>query len=396
MRVTFPHMGNLWIVVKTVLEDLGLDVVVPPRPSRQSLEAGVRHAPEFACFPLKLNIGDFVGALAKGAEAIVMAGGIGPCRFGHYAQVEAQVLHDLGHDVEMVVLEPPRGHAGEFWAKVRYLTGGKPLRRVIGALRFGWEKLKALDDLDRALVAVRPIELARGAAATAHRRAVALLDAAADRAGVRRRLSEGLEAIGGAAAETEHGPEGWPVLEVGVVGEIFMILEPFANQEIERRLGELGVHVRRALYLSDWVRTHLLPAATQPARRRRAKAVREAARPYLSHFVGGEGLESVGEAILCDLGGCDGVVQVAPFTCMPEIVAASLLPEVGRDLGLPVLSLFLDEHTGEAGLQTRLEAFVDLLRRRRAARRTPAARVCGTSAGRRRGRLRQWLCGAST
>jgi benzoyl-CoA reductase/2-hydroxyglutaryl-CoA dehydratase subunit BcrC/BadD/HgdB len=46
---------------------------------------------------------------------------------------------------------------------------------------------------------------------------------------------------------------------------------------------------------------------------------------------------------------------------MPEIVAEAVLSEVSEVHGLPVLTLFLDEHTGEAGLQTRLEAFVDLL-----------------------------------
>ena len=34
---------------------------------------------------------------------------------------------------------------------------------------------------------------------------------------------------------------------------------------------------------------------------------------------------------------------------------------------IPILSLVLDEHTGEAGLQTRLEAFVDLLDQKRKA-----------------------------
>ena len=149
MRVTFPHMGNLWIIAKTLLEDLGLEVIVPPLANRRSLDVGVRHAPEFACFPLKLNIGDFVGALDQGAEAIVMAGGIGPCRFGHYAQVEAQVLHDLGYDVEMVILEPPRGHLDGLLSKIRRLSGGKPLTRVWRAIRFGWEKLVALDEFDR-------------------------------------------------------------------------------------------------------------------------------------------------------------------------------------------------------------------------------------------------------
>ena len=30
MLVTFPHMGNAYIAMKSVLEDLGVDVLVPP------------------------------------------------------------------------------------------------------------------------------------------------------------------------------------------------------------------------------------------------------------------------------------------------------------------------------------------------------------------------------
>ena len=54
-----------------------------------------------------------------------------------------------------------------------------------------------------------------------------------------------------------------------------------------------------------------------------------------------------------------------PFTCIPEIVARSILPRVSRALGIPVMSLILDEQTGLAGVLTRLEVFVDLLARRR-------------------------------
>lgn len=361
MKVTFPHMGNLWITVKTILEDLGLEVIVPPPPNQRSLELGVRHSPEFACFPLKLNIGDFIGAIERGADTIVMVGGIGPCRLGHYAQVQQQVLRDLGYGAEVVVLEPPRGRFGELLAKIRYLTGGKPLGRVWRAIRFGWEKVKALDELDRALCRARPREARPGAAARAHRQAEEAVERAGGIEAARRALAEGVEAILGTVAAAHERP-----LRVGLVGEIYMVAEPFANQGIERRLGEMGVEVTRALYLSDWVRIHLLPSALRFGRPTHTAEVKRAARPYLSHFVGGEGLESVGESVLYSAAGYDGVVHVAPFTCMPEIVASSVLPEMSRDLGLPVLSLFMDEHTGEAGLATRLEAFVDLLARRRA------------------------------
>jgi predicted nucleotide-binding protein (sugar kinase/HSP70/actin superfamily) len=56
---------------------------------------------------------------------------------------------------------------------------------------------------------------------------------------------------------------------------------------------------------------------------------------------------------------------VAPFTCIPEIVAKSILPRVSQDFRIPVLSLTIDEQTGRAGVETRLEAFIDLLRERR-------------------------------
>jgi len=46
---------------------------------------------------------------------------------------------------------------------------------------------------------------------------------------------------------------------------------------------------------------------------------------------------------------------------MPEIVAEAILPGVSTAMGIPVLTLIIDEHSGEAGILTRLEAFVDLL-----------------------------------
>jgi len=53
---------------------------------------------------------------------------------------------------------------------------------------------------------------------------------------------------------------------------------------------------------------------------------------------------------------------LAPFTCIPEIVARTILNKVSHDYSIPVLTFFLDEQTGKAGMVTRLEAFVDLMR----------------------------------
>jgi predicted nucleotide-binding protein (sugar kinase/HSP70/actin superfamily) len=47
-------------------------------------------------------------------------------------------------------------------------------------------------------------------------------------------------------------------------------------------------------------------------------------------------------------------------------MARTILDTVSRDYDIPVLNISLDEHSGEAGFLTRVEAFIDLLERRRA------------------------------
>jgi predicted nucleotide-binding protein (sugar kinase/HSP70/actin superfamily) len=82
-------------------------------------------------------------------------------------------------------------------------------------------------------------------------------------------------------------------------------------------------------------------------------------------MIGGHAQETVGNTILYANKGYDGVIQIYPLTCMPEIVAESILPAVQRDFDIPVLTLIIDELTGEAGYMTRVEAFTDLLVQRK-------------------------------
>ncbi|MBC7335927.1 MAG: CoA protein activase, partial [Clostridia bacterium] len=100
MKATFPHMGNLYITARALLTGLGLEVIVPPPCTKRTLSLGTQHSPEFACLPLKINIGNYLEAAELGAEVVVMAGGVGPCRFGYYAQIQREILKDLGYNLE--------------------------------------------------------------------------------------------------------------------------------------------------------------------------------------------------------------------------------------------------------------------------------------------------------
>jgi predicted nucleotide-binding protein (sugar kinase/HSP70/actin superfamily) len=59
------------------------------------------------------------------------------------------------------------------------------------------------------------------------------------------------------------------------------------------------------------------------------------------------------------------LVHLAPFTCMPEIIAQNIMSKTKENI--PVLTILCDEQLAKPGMLTRLEAFVDLLERKRRA-----------------------------
>lgn len=358
MKVTFPHMGHIWVPLRAFFSVLGVETVVPPAISKETIALGTRYSPEFACLPLKVNVGNFLQAAELGADTVLMAGGVGPCRFGYYAQVQREILQDQGAEMNMVVLEPPQGHWRELIAGLRAVTGGADLRRVVQAGRLAWQKLKVLDELERELMKTRAREAQRGAATRAWGEIVKVVDQAPDSRALQAAADHGRNLLRGVPRRTD----GEQPLKVGIVGEIYTVLEPAVNLETERVLGEMGVEVTRSIYLSDWVRTNLVLNAIHL---RDDKKHYRLAAPYLGHFVGGHGIESISMTIEYARAGFDGVIQLAPLTCMPEIVAESILPKVSQDYNIPVLTFMLDEHASEVGIRTRLEAFCDLLLARR-------------------------------
>ncbi|MBA2133516.1 acyl-CoA dehydratase activase-related protein [Capillibacterium thermochitinicola] len=61
----------------------------------------------------------------------------------------------------------------------------------------------------------------------------------------------------------------------------------------------------------------------------------------------------------------EGIIYLSAFACGPEALIGELVKREAKALGLPLLHLVLDEHSGEAGMVTRIEAFIDLLQRKR-------------------------------
>lgn len=63
----------------------------------------------------------------------------------------------------------------------------------------------------------------------------------------------------------------------------------------------------------------------------------------------------------------DGIITLTAFGCGPDSLMIERITRKAKHFNKPLLNLTIDEHTGEAGFITRLEAFVDMLFRKKRA-----------------------------
>ncbi len=61
----------------------------------------------------------------------------------------------------------------------------------------------------------------------------------------------------------------------------------------------------------------------------------------------------------------DGLITITAFGCGPDSLMIERITRRSKQFNKPLLNLTIDEHTGEAGFITRLEAFVDMLYRKK-------------------------------
>ena len=350
MKASFPNLGYDTYALKTFIEDLGAEVILAPPNSRRTIELGAMHSPELICMPYKITLGNMLEALELGADTLFMAAGARKCRFGYYHYLHERALKSLGKECRFIPIT--QYSPLEFVFKVMPdIFGVSPLR-VVRAVAKMLTKSRLTQEFRQYLNQKRAIDF--DGAESVKPRALAVIERA-----------HTLKQIETARGEVKrlfnlNGTE--PQIRLGLVGEIYFMIEQFASQEIEKELGKMGAEVvfERSLYRHI---RHLL--FSDPAFVRSGRL----AHRYLEESPGGEAIRTVGEAVYFQQQGLDGIVHIFPFTCMPENIALEALQKLSEETGIPVLSLSFDEHTSRTGLLTRLEAFVDLVKRRKLGRR---------------------------
>ena len=349
-RDSCPHMGNYYIATATLAGLFGDEVIIPPPITKKTLELGAKYSPESACIPFKYTLGNFIEALDAGANVLIQAGG--GCRMGFYGEVQKAILEKLGYQFEFVKFI--NNH--NLIQVARYIKQLKPQLsywKIWKTMRFAYLQVRAIDDFESQARLKTGFEVEKGACEY-------LL---ADFLSELRNTTNSKEVNEMARSYTtqlENLPIQQPekLLRVGIVGEIYLVMEPFSNFFIENELAHYGIQVHRFMTVSGVIhegfhyKEHI------------AQLVAEA-HPYLANALGAHATESVARTHRLAKEGFDGVIHVKPFGCMPEVNAMPILHRISQDYSMPIIYFSFDTLTSETGIKTRLEAFYDMLMMKR-------------------------------
>ena len=358
LKVAFPHMGTISIAWAAALRKIGLDAYVPPYTSKRTLSLGTKNSPEAICLPYKLILGNFIEAIEGGADYVAMITSPGICRLGESGNNIKTTLHEMGYKANYIELSLYDGFRG-LYRFMKEISGKNNPVQIIRAINICIRKIFVIDELDSVLSYYRAREIRQGDAEKNYKKALHLIDSADKTSILKKARKKAIEII----KSTKIDPNR-EVLHVDLTGEIFLVNDEFSNQNIERELGRMGVETRRSLTVGSFLKDAIIPKAFRKGETHLERAERMA-KPYLTRDIGGDSLECVSDVAYADERGIDGIIHISPFTCMPEIMTQNIFPSMREDCSIPILALIMDEQTGKAGYITRLEAFVDLMRRKK-------------------------------
>ena len=83
---------------------------------------------------------------------------------------------------------------------------------------------------------------------------------------------------------------------------------------------------------------------------------------YLKYRLGADGAESIAHTIRHCQSGIDGIIHIKSYSCVPEINAMPILDQISQDYQVPILYLSFDGENNIANIDTKIEAFYDMLK----------------------------------
>ena len=343
-----PTIGDYSILGDILMQRcLNYETMPCPPMTKRTLEIGSKNSPDMICTPFKITLGNQIEAAEQGANVFVMPGA--GCRLGFYDILQRQVLEDLGFEVELISL-------------FDYVPTAKRLFQTMSGInpdltQEHFDEVFALIvqitlDMDEFADFMRhnmAFEVSKGEIKQSYQAYLKEVSSAPDAASAKKIGSRYRKALKDIPLAKPENP-----IRIGILGEIYVVVEPFSNCSMEDWLAERAVEIDRPFDLTRMaLAIHNLPR------------VIEECGDYAHYNLGSTANEVIGQAKRMMEDGIDGIIHVKPTSCSPEITAMSILQKMSGDYGIPVMYLTFDTETSTTGVHTRLEAFHDMLSMRK-------------------------------
>jgi predicted nucleotide-binding protein (sugar kinase/HSP70/actin superfamily) len=396
------HGGS--VAFAAAFRSVGFDTAVCPDSDHHTLELGGMHTSGEECLPARVTLGNFLKVteqpdFSPEKTAFFMPTADGPCRFGQYSPYIRKVLRDIGLD-DVLVFSPSSRDGYEGMGDHVNVLMRNALRGLIAA-----------DILRKMLHRTRPYEINKGDTDRVHAESLSAVEKVMEIEWLPhpKRMKMLVEALTEARDKFRGVPANYDRRRplIGVVGEIFCRLTPFTNEYTIRKVEEFGGECTLA-HIVEWVwytnleqqkrlrhtgrtfSTDMLAAKIKDRIQRNdehklyhpfekdfvgyeepgIEELFENAEPYLPQRGSlGEMVLSAGKAVFHYNQGCDGVIDISPFTCMNGIVTEAVYPKISRDFDhIPIRNFFFDGT--QSDLDRDVGIFIELARAYQARKKT--------------------------
>ena len=344
--ISFPHLGDYYIPINYLLKNITKSqIIIPPKITKKTIELGSANSQDYVCVPFKYNLGNYIESLNLGANVLLQAGG--GCRYGYYAELQEQILKDLGYKFEFINFIKDNHVSINNIYKF-----SKKMNPKLNRLKFFYYLLNTaimiiiMDKLGKYPRENMGFEIEKNSFINTEKE---LFKELKGKINSIKLLKIYIKYKHKYKKIIINKPEN--NLKIGIVGELYSIMEPYSSSNIERKLANMGIEVHRFTTL-----TYLLFI-----KKFKLKYYLKKGRKYLKYHLGADGTESVVLSKILAEKGYDGIIHIKSFGCTPELNAMPILERISNDYKIPIIYFSFDSQDNEVGINTRIEAFYDMI-----------------------------------
>lgn len=347
--ISFPHLGNYYVVFDYFIRMVTkCKVIVPPATTKRTINLGDKYSPFDVCVPFKYNLGNYIEALEMGANTLVQGGG--GCRYGYYGELEEEILRGLGYDFEFYNLVSDN-HISlrKCYSFCKKMNKRVNVFSILYYLINSLVMIICIDKIERFIRLNMGFEVCDGSFEKLEKE---YFDSFRDN-GIFKNIFYYFRYKKKFKNISIDKPS--LALRVVILGELYSLIDSNTTYNSERKLIKMGVEVHRYTDL-----TYLLIT-----KRFLLNGIIKRGKRYIKYHLGADGSGSVVNSYLASLKGYDGILHFKSFGCTPEISAVSIMQRVNNDYGTPTVYMSFDAEDNEVGIDTRLEAFYDMIKMRK-------------------------------